>query len=45
MLAELVAAGKLALDPLITDTKPLEEVNEAMASLETGTDIRQVILP
>lgn len=45
MLAELVAAGKLALDPLITDTKPLEEVNEAMASLETGTGIRQVILP
>lgn len=42
-LAEMAAAGTLSLDALITDTKSLDEVNEAMADLETGSDIRQVI--
>lgn len=44
-LAELAADGELLLDPLITDTKPLTELNNAMHELETGTDIRQVIKP
>ena len=44
-LAELAAHGDLKLDPLITDTKPLAELNEAMHELETGTGIRQIIKP
>jgi Zn-dependent alcohol dehydrogenase len=45
MLAELVTAGKLSLDPLITNTRPLEELPQAMVDLETKSEIRQVILP
>lgn len=44
-LADLVAKGDLSLDELITGSRPLSELNEAMAELESGTDIRQVILP
>jgi S-(hydroxymethyl)glutathione dehydrogenase/alcohol dehydrogenase len=44
-LATLVADGALDLDPLITDRRPLRELNEAMHDLETGTNIRQLILP
>jgi alcohol dehydrogenase len=42
-LAELAASGELQLDPLVSDTKPLSDLNEAMHDLETGTGIRQVI--
>ena len=45
MLADLVVAGKLSLDELITDTRPLEEVNEAMDALVTGSQLRQVLVP
>lgn len=44
-LAELAARGDLQLDPLITDSRPLTELNEAMHELETGTGIRQIIRP
>lgn len=44
-LAKLAAKGDLRLDPLITDVKPLSELNEALDDLETGTGIRQVIKP
>lgn len=44
-LANLAAKGDLLLDPLITDAKPLTELNEAMHDLETGTGIRQIIEP
>lgn len=44
-LAELAVEGKLRLDPLISDTKPLSAINDAMDELETGTGIRQVIQP
>lgn len=44
-LAELAARGDLQLDPLITGTRRLTELNEAMHELETGTEIRQIIRP
>lgn len=44
-LAALAARGDLKLDPLITDSRPLTEINDAMHKLETGTGIRQVIRP
>ncbi len=44
-LAELAARGDLKLDPLITDSRPLTDLNEAMHALETGTGIRQIIRP
>jgi Zn-dependent alcohol dehydrogenase len=42
-LADLVVDGRLPLDPLVTDTRPLAEVNEAMAALEAGGQIRQIL--
>lgn len=45
MLADLVARNQLSLEAMITSTSPLESVNEAMENLETGSEIRQVILP
>lgn len=42
-LAELAAAGELRLEPMVSATKPLDELNEAMHELETGTGVRQVI--
>jgi alcohol dehydrogenase len=44
-LADMVVAGKLSLEEMITDTKSLDEVNQAMADHEGGTQIRQVIRP
>lgn len=44
-LADLVAAGALDLEPLISGVRPLSELNEAMEDLEHGTSLRQVILP
>lgn len=45
MLAELATSGNLDLEPLITDVRPLEEINEAMEDLEGGNAIRQVMVP
>jgi Zn-dependent alcohol dehydrogenase len=42
-LADLVVDGDLSLDELITDTRPLAEINEAMDALEHGGQIRQLI--
>lgn len=42
-LAELVVDGTLSLDGLITDTRPMTEVNEAMDALEEGGQIRQLL--
>ena len=44
-LAALVADGKLELEPLITGDRPLDAVNESMAELESGSEIRQLIRP
>ena len=44
-LADLVVKGKLRLNPLISDRRPLSELNEAMQTLESGTGIRQIIQP
>ena len=44
-LAALVADGKLELEPLITDERPLEAVNDSMAALEAGAGMRRLILP
>ena len=44
-LAELVVDGKLSVKELITDTRSLDEVNEAMQALEDGGQIRQLIIP
>jgi S-(hydroxymethyl)glutathione dehydrogenase/alcohol dehydrogenase len=44
-LANFAADGDLLLEPLISDTKSLTELNTAMDELETGTGIRQVIQP
>jgi S-(hydroxymethyl)glutathione dehydrogenase/alcohol dehydrogenase len=44
-IAELVADGAFELEPLVTGRRPLDEVNEAMEELETGTGIRQLVLP
>lgn len=44
-LADLAVDGRLDLDPLVTDTRPMAEVNEAMAALEEGGQIRQLLVP
>lgn len=44
-LADLALAGDLRLEPLVSDERPLAEINEAMEDLETGTGIRQIIRP
>ncbi|MFO7927723.1 zinc-binding dehydrogenase [Natronomonas sp.] len=44
-LAELVVDGKLSLDELVTGTRPITEINEAMDALEGGGQIRQLIVP
>ena len=36
--------GKIAIDPLITHTMPLERINEAFDLMHAGTSIRSVIL-
>jgi S-(hydroxymethyl)glutathione dehydrogenase/alcohol dehydrogenase len=42
-LVSLYKAGKLKLDELITGYYPLERINEAIASLEKGEAIRNII--
>ena len=44
-LADLVVEGVFAVDPLITGRRTIDEVNEAMEELETGTGVRQLLLP
>lgn len=44
-LAEMAASGRLQLDPLITDCRPLDELTDAMAALDGGRQIRQLIRP
>jgi Zn-dependent alcohol dehydrogenase len=43
-LADLYAQGRLKLDELITATYPLEQINEAIAIVERGEAVRNVIL-
>jgi len=44
-LADLVAAGELNLDRMITETRPMAEVNQAMDDLKSGVGLRQVLIP
>lgn len=44
-LADLAAQGKIELAPMISERRPLEDLNLAMDDLEHGTSLRQVILP
>ncbi|MFC1942760.1 Zn-dependent alcohol dehydrogenase [Chloroflexota bacterium] len=43
-LVELYQLGRLKLDELITGRYPLEQINEAVASIERGEAIRNVIM-
>jgi len=43
MLIDLYMAGKLKLDPLLTRTYPLEQINEAYDALERGETARSVL--
>jgi len=43
-LLSLYRAGKLKLDPLVTRTYRLEEINEAFAAMNSGANARGVIL-
>jgi S-(hydroxymethyl)glutathione dehydrogenase/alcohol dehydrogenase len=43
MLIDLYLAGKLKLDPLLTRTYPLEQINEAYEALERGETARSVL--
>lgn len=42
-LADRVAVGELQLEPLVSSVRPLSELNETMADLESGSGIRHVI--
>lgn len=42
-LIDLYMAGKLKLDPLLTRTYPLEQINEAYEALERGETARSVL--
>jgi S-(hydroxymethyl)glutathione dehydrogenase / alcohol dehydrogenase len=44
-IAALYVQGRLHLDELVTATYPLEGINEAIASMQRGEAIRNVILP
>lgn len=44
MILELYMAGKLKLDELVTHRFPLEQINRAVHSLESGEAIRPVIM-
>lgn len=44
-LSELVAEGSLDLTPLITDKKPMSNINNALSELAEGDQIRQVLYP
>jgi S-(hydroxymethyl)glutathione dehydrogenase/alcohol dehydrogenase len=43
-LVNLYQHGRLKLDELISDRYPLEQINEAMAAVEKGTVLRNVIV-
>jgi Zn-dependent alcohol dehydrogenase len=43
-LVELYQHGRLKLDELITNRYPLERINEAIAAMETGEALRNVIV-
>jgi S-(hydroxymethyl)glutathione dehydrogenase / alcohol dehydrogenase len=43
-LIDLYRAGRLKLDELITNRYPLEQINEAIASVERGEALRNVIV-
>jgi S-(hydroxymethyl)glutathione dehydrogenase/alcohol dehydrogenase len=36
--------GKIAIDPLITHTMPLDDINQAFDLMHAGTSIRSVVL-
>lgn len=42
-LADLAVEGTLSLDELVTDARPMSEINEAMDALEEGGQIRQLL--
>lgn len=44
-LADLAAAGRFDLGALISDERPLAEINEAMEALESGAGLRQLLIP
>ena len=44
-LVDLYMSGRLKLDPLISRTRPLEEVNPAIEDLRSGAVTRTVLLP
>jgi len=44
-LADLAAQGRFNLEALISDERPLEDINEAIGSLESGEGLRQLIVP
>jgi len=43
-LIDLYMAGKIKLDPLLTRTYPLEQINEAYDALERGETARSVVM-
>jgi len=44
-LAALAADGRFELGALISDERPLAEINEAMDALESGAGLRQLLIP
>jgi Zn-dependent alcohol dehydrogenase len=44
MLARLLGAGELRVEPLIGRTMPLERINDALALFEEGQELRTVIV-
>jgi S-(hydroxymethyl)glutathione dehydrogenase / alcohol dehydrogenase len=43
-LVELYRQGRLKLDELVTERYPLEKINEAIAAVERGEALRNVIV-
>jgi len=43
-LIELYKAGRIQLDEMITGRYPLEQINEAIASIERGEALRNIIV-
>lgn len=44
-ILELVAGGRLRLDPVVSGTLPLEEINEGLDRLRRGEGVRWVVVP
>lgn len=44
-IVDLVQAGKLKLDPIVSGTLPLTEINEAFDRLRRGEGVRWVVGP